>query len=383
MHTWRYLVQQSHGDNRQSQADYWDSFGIEIGGALTYTLNCTAPPRSQIRLMVLTETQRAVAVSDSASPCSGVSNLAAGDLEAVFKIDAGYEGQVDVTVDAGDAALQPGFYYYYLRECPQCNGNHCGGNSAAPATVVPVDDILSELSASGDGEDEKYGDSTAAGISDANANGRDSSSTPAVFCTASISLTNAGGSHLSSDEVLMPETTRILVLCWMLALFAWLANWGYYYSTSNKLHDMLTLGPLIKLVTAIADFYEVRRQAGGGLRSTPLEDVSALFNMLSTSWFFVFCLFGVHGFCIVRYSAPDNLKMLVILPLVFLACQVMTEWIHNYFLVRFADGCAFSPFPLLFLHFSSASNPTMHSSIQFTLTCAISMTSHIPQRRCQ
>ena len=64
-HMYRYLVEITHGDDHQTQSEYWDTFGLAVGGNLHYTLNCTAPPRSQVRLMVLTETQRAVAVASA------------------------------------------------------------------------------------------------------------------------------------------------------------------------------------------------------------------------------------------------------------------------------------------------------------------------------
>lgn len=66
-HMYRYLVESTHGDDHQTQSEYWDTFGLAVGGNLHYTLNCTAPPRSQIRLMVLTGTQRAVAVASALS----------------------------------------------------------------------------------------------------------------------------------------------------------------------------------------------------------------------------------------------------------------------------------------------------------------------------
>ena len=278
--------------------------------------------------------------AQSSAPCAGVNNPLAADLEAVFKVDSMHDGQVDVNVDvlmAADA-LKPDFYYFYLLECyctsHQCRGNQHSSSSSSNggATTASDSDSVTDGLSSGDGSDDVVSPTRKPpGVSDAGA-GIDSASSPAIYCTASISLTNAAGSHLSSDEVRMPDTTRALVIAWVVALSAWLANWMWHHATSNKLHDMLFLGPVAKFGAVLCDFYEVRRQESGGLVSTPLEHLSAFFTIVSTSWFFMFCLFGVHGWCIVRHTAPENYRMMVALPFVFLCTSIATEWVHSYFL---------------------------------------------------
>jgi hypothetical protein len=257
--------------------------------------------------MVLTSDQKdSFEATQTSTLCDGVTIFGTPDVGAAMKVASGNGGpklntvtvDVSVNVDGTEAGLAPDFYYFAVRECPctiNCtNALHLDGNNYLPHNIT-------------------------------------NKTNPAV-CEASITLLNADGNHLSSDELLMPETTRVLLVAWIIGIGLWLLNWGCYFRTSNRLHDLLTVGPLAKLGCAICEFYDIRNQQTTGVVASPLADGTMCLNMLSSAWFFFICLLGVHGFCIMTTDLEEGRMLMIGLPFLFFVSSAASEWVHEYFL---------------------------------------------------
>jgi hypothetical protein len=110
-----------------------------------------------------------------------------------------------VRIGRGLGELRPDFYYFRLRECLTAGANKKPVDET-PKLVGP-NGTLVEVENSGGGDDEEDWSNTK--------------------CTAKLTLTNKGGMHLSSDEVNMVSTTKVLLAVGVSVFVLWALNWIY------------------------------------------------------------------------------------------------------------------------------------------------------------
>eukprot|EP00039_Didymoeca_costata_P029576 m.25292 g.25292 ORF g.25292 m.25292 type:complete len:501 (+) comp7692_c0_seq1:263-1765(+) len=269
-----------------------EAFGVEEGGIIDYYLDCNSTNVGLVSLWVLTPGQSQELSRDANDMgCEEVTrDESIENAGAVTIIDTG-QAHVEkggptlrsqLNVGEGDGEIRSGFYYFILRECMRFTDLY----DCCPAK-----------------------------------------------CKVVLNVTNKGGEHLSSDEIMIPQIIRSFISLWSAVIGLWVLNWAFHFRKTNRLHDMIVLAPLCHLIALFCDYDSKIEFSREGSSNQTLDSLAALFRMMASSLFFLVVMLTAHGWCILRYKVEEGSRLATfLLPPMFFVSSVATKWLHRYFL---------------------------------------------------
>lgn len=122
---------------------------------------------------------------------------------------------------------------------------------------------------------------------------------------------NPGGEHLSSDEIKIPGIYYTLMFVWTAVLGLWLLNWLRWHRFSNRLHDVLIIPPLLKLIELVLQWRRWSLLSRDGEATSSVENAYHTVDNLENAFFFAMYMVLAQGWCIIRPRIDRENKIVI------------------------------------------------------------------------
>lgn len=278
-----YRPDRGYSSSGKAQHITGDFFGFEEGGSFQFAMDCDGPA-GPLSVVAVTQSQESDLEDNMEKPCSSILQFSVVFDLRNYTVD-GYDPsrpQFRLKADFGGPGRQR-FYKFFVRECP------------------PIADSVLRA--------------------------------PRAKCDVMTMTLNPHGEHLSRDETSIPTIYEAFVYMWAAALVLWAINWAVFRKISNRLHRLIALPPLLKLVTLCFELKKYQSLSSDGSVPDNIDVVRRLFVIGENSSMFAVLILIAHGWCIIEYHLETETKVAaIVMSTVFFLSSILTDWVHGYFL---------------------------------------------------